>query len=542
VGTACNCGTEGVAAVTATQYCLVTTGVTGAMKDKIQCTPTKADGTGSAAPSAGCYCGTNQQAVTDGKWCGIKADGSGIQLNTATCPTAKTNGLSTVGTACNCGTEGVAAVTATQYCVVTSGVTGVMKTKPVCAGDGSGTTQNTVDGGCLCGNAFANVADDKWCYIKADGAGVQQDPKQCAAFAAAQGDGTTAAAQTCNCGITSATADCDWCFIDGKTATINKGPISNCATTDGTAAHATGPVGCKCGASACATGKFCLSASATTAGRCRSSTITTQACSSSAGTAAVTGDCTCGTAGLALAGKFCIAANTAANTAAAVNNAALANCAGIDGNTAVAAGVACKCGPATGGRSNDICTVGQFCNAAEAGTGNTGANGKCRTTALNPSPATPAPPPTTITQKITFSGTQASYTGTLKTFSEQSYGKAIGIFDTTTTPPAYKTGCSVSSVASASRRTYAVTFTATVAPAQATAATTASGSLTTAQFTAAATAVKGANTAYAAVTAPTATAVATASTSTATVSGASAVTTSIMAMAVAVLAAFQARQ
>merc|ERR1712167_322511 len=127
---------------------------------------------------------------------------------------------------------------------------------------------------------------------------------------------------------------------------------------------------------------------------------------------------------------------------------------------------------------------------------------KCATPAP-PSPATPAPPPTWVTQKITFSGTQASYTGTLKIFSEQAYGKAIGIFDTTLTTPAYKTGCSVASVASASRRTYAVTFTATVASAQSSAATTASSS-------------------------------------TASVSGASAVTTSIMAMAVAVLAAFQA--
>merc|ERR1711898_32422 len=143
---------------------------------------------------------------------------------------------------------------------------------------------------------------------------------------------------------------------------------------------------------------------------------------------------------------------------------------------------------------------------------------KCATLAP-PSPATPAPPPTTITQKITFSGTQASYTGTLKIFSEQACGKAIGIFDTTLTTPAYKTGCSVASVASASRRTYAVTFTATVAPAQSSAATTASGSLTTAQFATAATAVKTANNAaYGSITAPTATAIATASSTTPSVS------------------------
>merc|ERR1711871_1297725 len=164
-----------------------------------------------------------------------------------------------------------------------------------------------------------------------------------------------------------------------------------------------------------------------------------------------------------------------------------------DGSTT--AKQAINAAPCTWGGST--CTAGQTCTLT--------ATTKCATPAA-PSPATPAPPPTTITQKITFSGTQASYTGTLKTFSEQSYGKAIGIFDTTTTPPAYKTGCSVPSVPSPSRRTsYAVTFTATVASAQASAANTAS----------------------------TATAVAAPTTSTATVSGASTVTTSIMAMAVA---------
>merc|ERR1712100_826932 len=354
------------------------------------------------------------------------------------------------------------------------------------------------------------------------------------------GEGTAKVTVNCHCGttaITDAATKCKYCLASDNYVGVGSA-IAACTTTDGTAGHATKPNSCKCGASACAFGKFCLSASATN--RCRSGTITGVACSSSAGTAAVTADCICGTAGLALAGKFCIAAATAANTAAAVNNAALANCAGIDGNTAVAAGVACKCGPATGGRSNDICTVGQFCNAAEAGTGNTGANGKCRTTALNPSPATPAPPPTTITQKITFSGAQTDYTGNVKSLAEEAYGNAIGIFDTTTTPPAYKTGCSVTSVASASRRTsYAVTFPATVASAQASAANTASAALTPTSFDTAATAVKAANTAdYGVVTAPTATAVAAPSATTPTVSGASTVTTSIMAMAVAVLAAF----
>merc|ERR1712100_833764 len=297
------------------------------------------------------------------------------------------------------------------------------------------------------------------------------------------GEGTAKVTVNCHCGttaITDAATKCKYCLASDNYVGVGSA-IAACTTTDGTAGHATKPNSCKCGASACAFGKFCLSASATN--RCRSGTITGVACSSSAGTAAVTADCICGTAGLALAGKFCIAAATAANTAAAVNNAALANCAGIDGNTAVAAGVACKCGPATGGRSNDICTVGQFCNAAEAGTGNSGANGKCRTTALPaPSPTPPAPAgSTTIAQKITFSGTQASYAA-VKTFSEQAYGKALDIFDTTLTTPAYKTGCSVTSVASAPRRAYAVTFTATTSASTGAAANTAATALTSTSY------------------------------------------------------------
>merc|ERR1711871_464798 len=350
---ACKCGT--VASCAAGKVCNI-----NANQCLPACSVSTAAAVGTAAPTGGCSCGSDGVVVAATKYCGIKTDGTGLEMPTATCPTAKTDGKSSPAAACNCGTNALVPVTTAQFCVVATGVVGAKKDKPVCAGDGSGTTQNTVDGGCLCGSDFVAVADNKWCYIKADG----------------------------------------------------------------TAAHATGPVGCKCGVSACATGKFCLSAAASAANRCRSQTITGVACSNTVGATAVTADCMCGTS-LAIIGKFCIQAKNAVNTAA------LANCAGVDGNTVVAAGVACKCGPATGTRSDDICVAGEFCNGAEAGTGNAGANGKCRTAALTPpSPATPAPPPTTITQKITFSGTQASYTGTLKTFSEQSYGKAIGIFDT----------------------------------------------------------------------------------------------------------------
>merc|ERR1712100_394529 len=153
----------------------------------------------------------------------------------------------------------------------------------------------------------------------------------------------------------------------------------------------------------------------------------------------------------------------------------------------------------------------------------------------------------TIVQKLTMSGTQSEYVGNVKSLAEEAYGKVLGIFDTTASPPAYATGCSVTSAASASRRAYAVTFTATTSASTGGAANAAANSLASniAAFTSAAAAVKAANNAYTQVTAPTATGAAASATTAvptpaATVSGASGVTTSIMAMAVAVLAAFLA--
>merc|ERR1712159_442318 len=260
-------------------------------------------------------------------------------------------------------------------------------------------------------------------------------------------------------------------------------------------------------------------------------------CSNTDGTVAVDDDCLCGTA-KANKNQFCIKDSNAVNTAA------LANCASVGGHTAVAANAACKCGPTTGARSDDICVTGQFCDGGQAGTGNSGANGKCLTTAAAPTTAPTAAPTfgaATIVQKLSISGTQTDYTGNVKSLAEEAYGKVLGIFDTTATPPAYATGCSVTSEASA-RRAYTVTFTATTSASTGNAAATALTS-NIAAFTSAAAAVKAANNAYNTVTAPTATSAATATTTAVpTVSGAFTVTTSIMAMAVAVLAAFQARQ
>merc|ERR1719502_1995325 len=495
----CTCGTSTAVAVSNTKFCNVVSGVGYASNTK-KCSNT--DGT--ANVDADCTCGTSTAvAVTSGKVCKVTS-GVGV-AHEPLCAGNKADGTTAAGTACSCGTSGtgttLVATATDKFCQVVANVGYASNTK-VCSNLVGGAT---VDAACTCGwTTPAQAADNtKFCYEDAAGKGWVSALKQCAAFNANQADGTTINAQACSCGTLAATT-CDFCWRSTATGAgeLGKAAWDNCANTAGTAPNLLGPQKCKCGNGAVATGEYCVAAD----------NGAIPACTNNDGTVINTAKCAC-----IKAATSTTLAVAQVQSAGGLCNAGVASTVGAcanDGSTTAKQAInaaPCTCGGST-------CTAGQTCTLTAT---------KCATPAA-PSPATPAPPPTTITQKITFSGTQASYTGTLKTFSEQSYGKAIGIFDTTTTPPAYKTGCSVTSVASASRRTsYAVTFTATVASAQASAANTASTALTPTSFATAATAVKSANTAYAAVTAPTATAVAAPTTSTATVSGASTVTTSI---------------
>jgi len=87
-------------------------------------------------------------------------------------------------------------------------------------------------------------------------------------------------------------------------------------------------------------------------------------------------------------------------------------------------------------------------------------SGSSTASGVAPSPPAPTPPAKKFTQPITVPLTAAQYTGVQKTVYERGYGKALGIFDTTTNE--YKTGCSVSSAVK-SRRSVKVEFTATAA-------------------------------------------------------------------------------
>merc|ERR1719502_1155186 len=521
VTAACTCGFSTPAAAAAGKFCREESGA-GFVSDTLKCSNTA----GSADVTAACTCGTTTAVqVANGKVC-KETSGVGVQ-HEPLCAGNKADGTTAAGTACSCGTSGtgttLVATSATQFCrvetnrgyvsaaakcsnlvgatAVTAACTCGFSTQAAAAvgkfcreESGAGYVSDTakcsntagataVTGACTCGTATpAAAAAGKFCYEDAAAKGWVSDLKQCHAFNANQADGSTINAQACSCGTLAATT-CDFCWRSTATGAgeLGKAAFADCANTAGTAPHLLGPQKCKCGNGAVATGEYCVAAD----------NGAIPACTNNDGTVINTAKCACIKAAtsttLAVATVQSAGGLCTAGTASSVTT-----CGVTDGSTANTP--PCTCGTAT-------CTTGQKCTAA---------SNLCAD-ASSPSPSPPAPSPTTITQKITFSGSQASYTGALKTFSEEAYGKAIGIFDTTSGTGAWVTGCSVASVASA----------------QSSAATTASGSLTTTQFATAAAAVKTANNAaYGSITAPTATAIATPSSTTPSVSGASTVTTS----------------
>jgi len=491
--------------------------------DTITCA--SADTTGKATQTAACNCGTNALVpVTAAEFCEVKTGVVGEKLAKIKCTqsTAASPDHAAVTGGCLCGSNDVD-VAQTKFCGHKTDGTGLQMDKLACTIT-NGNGQDSVGTACNCGtNALLPIATTEFCYITSGVVGVKLTVKQCAKNAANQADGTTVAASDCACGSTaSALKGCGFCLetAGGKAGAIASEAWAACSPDNGTGKFKKKPNKCKCGNGAASYDEYCLA----------SHNGPIAVCSNNDGTV-VNGaaPCACvnsatGVSQVTLAGGLCNA-GTASTVQPCAN----------DGSTSAKLGA--NTPPCTCGGAANTCTTGQICRAT--------ATTKCA--AFSPTPAPTAAPTygaVTIVQKLTMSGTQTDYVGNVKSLAEEAYGSAIGIFDSTLATPAYKTGCSVTSVASASRRAYAVTFTATVASAQSSAASTASTALTASGFATAAAAVKTANNAaYGSVTAPTATAVAAPSITTpTTVSGASTVTTSIMAMAVAVLAAFQARQ
>merc|ERR1719502_2566430 len=446
----CGCGTNNAFAATG-KFCREESGA-GFVSDTLKCSNTA----GSADVTAACTCGTTTAVqVANGKVC-KETSGVGVQ-HEPLCAGNKADGTTAAGTACSCGTSGtgttLVATSATQFCrvetnrgyvsaaakcsnlvgatAVTAACTCGFSTQAAAAvgkfcreESGVGYVSDTakcsntagataVTGACTCGTATpAAAAAGKFCYEDAAAKGWVSDLKQCHAFNANQADGSTINAQACSCGTLAATT-CDFCWRSTATGAgeLGKAAWDNCANTAGTAPNLLGPQKCKCGNGAVATGEYCVAAD----------NGALAACTNNDGTVINTAKCAC-----IKAATSTTLAVAQVQTAGGLCNAGVASAVGAcanDGSTTAKQAInaaPCTCGGST-------CTAGQTCTLT--------ATTKCATPAP-PSPATPAPPPTTITQKITFSGTQASYTGTLKTFSEQAYGKAIGIFDTTTTPPA----------------------------------------------------------------------------------------------------------
>merc|ERR1719502_16758 len=486
----CNCGTDQKLETDGTnKYCSVT-GVVGAVYPNPVCTAAQGAGTtdqsGSGTSTPVCNCGSAGAAkpTTSSKpYCVLAATGGGGSIFAKKiCSTANSAGTVDVGTTagdrCNCGTAAELETDGTnKYCSVT-GTSGAVYPNPVCtAAQGAGTTDQSGSGTstpvCNCGSAGAakpTTSSKPYCVLAATGGGGSiYATAQCGGTTATADQGTGAAKVTanCQCGTTAigdAADTCKYCYAAANYVGTN-GAIVDCATKDGSAASGKGPNKCKCSTEACATTEVCYTdASFTTSGKryCRTASLGVLAtCKNAAGNAdAVDGstaagdDCLCGTAKINK-NQYCIASINAANTAQ------LGNCFGVNGRISVAAGVACKCGPTTGARSDDICTVGQFCDGSQAGTGNSGANGKCLTTALAAPAADTTYGVSTITQAVTFSGlTAAQWTGGLKTAGEIGYAQAQGW--TTGAGAAVDIAPGFTVTSTAARRAATVTFTSTL--------------------------------------------------------------------------------
>merc|ERR1711871_1931852 len=135
-GAACNCGTNAAVPITTSEFCEVKTGVVGTKLAKKKCTPSTAatpGGDSIKAPSGGCLCGSDDAAVAENKWCGIKTDGTGLQMDTVTCSGANVvAGKASPGAACNCGTNAAVPITTSEFCEVKTGVVGTKLAKIKC--------------------------------------------------------------------------------------------------------------------------------------------------------------------------------------------------------------------------------------------------------------------------------------------------------------------------------------------------------------------------------------------------------------------------
>merc|ERR1712100_543294 len=279
------------------------TGVVGEKLAKIKCTQSTAASPDHAAVTGGCLCGSNDVDVAQTKFCGHKTDGTGLQMDKLACTTANGNGKDAVGTACNCGTNALVPVAATEFCYITSGVVGVKLTVKQCsknnANEADGTTAATTD--CACGSTASALKGCGFCLETAAGKAGAIASEAWAACSPDNGTGKfKKKPNKCKCGNGAASYD-EYCLAS------HNGPIAVCSNNDGTVVNGAAP--CACVNSA--TGVSQVTAAG---GLCNAGTASTvQACTNDGSTSAKLGanaaPCTCG-GSTCTAGQICRATAT----------------------------------------------------------------------------------------------------------------------------------------------------------------------------------------------------------------------------------------
>merc|ERR1719502_110255 len=142
---------------------------------------------------------------------------------------------------------------------------------------------------CSCGSDYVAVAQNEFCAVKSNGAGLKLTTRACAS---GKTDGKTADTATCNCGLQSAVAvtTSEYCYLASATATGVKLTAPICSNTDATTAAS---AACVCGSDyvAVAQNEFCAVKSGGTGLK-----LTTRACDSGKtdGKTANTAACNCG--------------------------------------------------------------------------------------------------------------------------------------------------------------------------------------------------------------------------------------------------------
>jgi len=361
----CTCGYNGRQEIAkAGQFCYENTAGQGYVYAKKLCSSTD----GSANVDADCFCGTNKQAVANGKTAVTAADGT-CSAHEAKC--AKLDGTAASATACYCyGSTSSVDLAKGKVCRVVANK--AYQTDKIVCSKTDATVKVAAD--CTCGYkgtmVTATAASNEFCYEDTMGNGYVYTAKMCA-----KTDGSANEGAACMCGTNKQAVRNGYLAFDVAAGKCQRS-LAACAKTDGSAV-ATGACSCGPDVVPVAKDKACRVEAK------KGYETAKVKCSSTDGTAAVTAACSCGfkTAvdvakdgfcyenagvGYAFTAKMCAKTDGSANEAAAcmcgTNKQAVAKdkvayvaaggttcaekdavCAKTDGSAVE--GAACSCGP-----------------------------------------------------------------------------------------------------------------------------------------------------------------------------------------------------